>query len=46
MQCIIHDYKDVFTPIQDLPPFRDTGHTIPVEAGSKPPFYPMFRLSP
>eukprot|EP00983_Pelagomonas_calceolata_P005476 178355-Pelagomonas_calceolata.AAC.1 len=46
MQKLIEEFKDVFSPIQDLPPFRNTGHTIPTEPGSKPPFRPMFRLSP
>jgi len=46
MRKLIDEYKDVFSSIQDLPPFRNTGHTIPTEPGSKPPFRPMFRLSP
>ena len=40
--------KDVF-PDQlpdGLPPDRGTGHTIPLEPGSKPTFGPMYRLSP
>eukprot|EP00983_Pelagomonas_calceolata_P031479 987401-Pelagomonas_calceolata.AAC.1 len=46
MQKHIDEFKDVFSSIQDLPPFRNTGHTIPTEPGSKPPFRSMFRLSP
>ena len=46
MQALVDEFGDVFSPIQDLPPFRNTGHTIPTEPGSKPPFRPMFRLSP
>lgn len=46
IQKLIQEYQDVFSPISDLPPLRDTGHTIPTEPNSKPPFRPMFRLSP
>ena len=45
---LIQANKDVF-PDQlpdGLPPDRDTGHTIPLEPGSKPTFGPMYRLSP
>jgi len=46
LQALLQEYKDVFTPISELPPIRDTGHTIPLEPHAKPPFRPMFRLSP
>jgi len=29
-----------------LPPERNTAHTIPLEPGHKPPFRPIYRLSP
>jgi len=46
MVALINEYKDVFSPINSLPPMRDNGHTIPTESGTTPPFRPMFRLSP
>jgi len=46
MSALIDEFQDVFSPMQNLPPVRNTGHTIPTEAGASPPFKPMFRLSP
>ena len=46
MVALINEYKDVFSPINSLPPMRENGHTIPTESGTTPPFRPMFRLSP
>lgn len=46
IQSLINEFQDVFSPISELPPVRDTGHTIPLEPGAKAPFRPMFRLSP
>jgi len=46
MVALIKEYKDVFSPINSLPPMRDNGHTIPTESGTTPPSRPMFRLSP
>ncbi len=46
LQTLIKEFEDVFAPISKLPPVRDTGHTIPLEPGAKPPFRLMFRLSP
>ena len=42
------EFSDVFVdPLPPgLPPERDSGHTIPTEPGHKPPFRPMYRLSP
>ena len=44
---ILNNYKDVFSDIPaGLPPDRGTGHTIPLEPGARPPFKPIYRLSP
>ena len=42
MVALINEYKDVFSPINSLPPMRDNEHTIPTESGTTPPFRPMF----
>jgi len=46
IQKIIHDFQDLTQPRETLPPVRDTAHTIPLEPGHKPPFRPIYRLSP
>ena len=46
IKALIQEFQDVFSPISELPPVRDTGHTIPLEPNTKPPFRPMYRLSP
>ena len=48
LQDIPNAHKDVF-PEQlpdGLPPDRSTGHTVPLEPGSKPTFGPVYKLSP
>jgi hypothetical protein len=45
---LLKEYEDVFKlelP-RGLPPERNVGHSIPVEPGAPPPFWPMYRLSP
>ena len=47
MQELGKEFADVFQPTPaGLPPVRDVGHTIPLEPGGKPPFRPLYRLSP
>jgi len=46
VQKLLDEYQDVFKPRDSLPPVRNIGHTIPLEPGHKPPFKPIFRLSP
>ena len=44
---LLEEYTDVFAILPDgLPPVRVVGRTIPVEPGARPPFRPMYRLSP
>jgi len=43
---VVSEYPDVLKPRETLPPERNTAHTIPLEAGHKPPFRPIYRLSP
>lgn len=45
---LINEFADVFVdPLPPgLPPERGVGHSIPTEPGHKPPFRPMYRLSP
>jgi hypothetical protein len=45
---LLREYEDVFKlelPC-GLPLERNVGHSIPVEPGAPPPFWPMYRLSP
>jgi hypothetical protein len=45
---LLKRYEDVFKlelP-RGLPPERNVGHSIPVEPGAPPPFWPMYRLTP
>jgi hypothetical protein len=47
VQQVLDEYKDVFEDLPPgLPPERGIGHAIPVQPGEKPPFRPMYRLSP
>jgi hypothetical protein len=48
MRALLRRYADVFQPRTSCPPLRNTytAHTIPLEPGAKPPFKPMFQLSP
>jgi hypothetical protein len=44
---VLEEYADVFQPIPTgLPPEREMAHTIPLEPDGKPPFRPIYRLSP
>ena len=44
---LVKAYEDIFQPIPPgLPPEREIAHTIPLEEGHKPPFRPIYRLSP
>ena len=44
---VLEEYADVFQPIPiGLPPEREMTHTIPLEPDGKPPFRPIYRLSP
>ena len=46
-EVLLHEFSDVFAPLPPgLPLERAIGHTIPLEAESRPPFRPMYRLSP
>lgn len=44
--ALLEKYKIVFRENNGLPPERNIGHTIRTEPGAKPPFRPMYRLSP
>ena len=48
LEPLLTEFDDLFP--QDLPaglpPDRGVGHTIPLEAGAKPPWRPLYRLSP
>ena len=46
VQQILTEFKDLSAPRETLPPVRDIAHTIPLEPGQKPPFRPIYRLSP
>ena len=46
IQQILHDFHEVTKPRDSLPPKRNTAHTIPLKPGYKPPFRPIFKLSP
>lgn len=47
LQEVIDHYKDVFSEVPaGLPPDRGVGHTFPLEPNAKPPFRPIYRLSP
>ena len=44
---VLEEYADVFQAIPTwLPPEREMAHTIPLEPDDKPPFRPIYRLSP
>ena len=44
---VLEEYADVFQPIPTrLPPEREMAYTIPLEPDGKPPFRPIYRLSP
>lgn len=44
---LLEEFRDVFGPLPaTLPPRRAVDHTIELEPGTKPPFLPMYRLSP
>ena len=45
--CLVKEYEDIFQPIPaGLLPERDMAHTMPLEDGHKPPFRPIYTLSP
>ena len=48
MDEILKKYSSVFKPLpKGLPPYREiTGHTIPLQPGSAPPYCAPYRLSP
>ena len=46
VQHLLQEYPEVFEPRTTLPPKRNIAHTIPLEQGHKPPFRPIYRLSP
>jgi hypothetical protein len=43
---LLEEFADVFESLETLPPERGIQHAIPLEPGVKPPFRPMYRLSP
>ncbi|KAJ9527526.1 hypothetical protein QJQ45_025744 [Haematococcus lacustris] len=44
---LINEYHTIFSEeLRGLPPTRKVAHTIPLEPGAKPPFRPMYRMSP
>ena len=48
LKTLLEEYADVF-PVDlpdSLPPDRGVRHTIPLEPGGKPPWRPIYRLSP
>ena len=46
VQAVLRRHWDRFSENNGLPPMREVAHTIPLEPGAKPPWRPMFRLSP
>ena len=47
MQQLLQRYKTTFGPLpKRLPPERDVDHEILLEPGAKPPFLPIYHLSP
>lgn len=46
LQTLLTEFKDVFEPLEALPPDRGLHHTIPLVPGATPTFRPQFRLSP
>ena len=46
VQYLISEFQDLTTPRTAPPPPRNIAHTIPLEPGHKPPFRPIYRLSP
>jgi hypothetical protein len=47
LAALLKKFEDVFEPLPSgLSPKREMAHTIPLEEGSKPPFRPIYRLSP
>ena len=46
MQALLRKYSHVFRARVGCPQQRQVSHTIPTEPGAKPPFRPMYRLSP
>jgi hypothetical protein len=46
IQYLVEEYSDLSQPRVSLPPQRNIAHTIPLEPGHKPPFRPIYRLSP
>jgi hypothetical protein len=45
LQDLLGQYKDVFEPLNELPPERNVGHAIPLEGEARPPFRRPYRLS-
>ncbi|KAJ9523973.1 hypothetical protein QJQ45_022376 [Haematococcus lacustris] len=44
---LINEYHTIFSEeLRGLPPTRKVAHTIPLEPEAKPPFRPMYRMSP
>jgi hypothetical protein len=48
LQDLLSEFKDVFPDDlpNELPPDRGVHHTIPLEENAKPPFKPLYRVSP
>ena len=48
LDALLHEYDDRFMSAlpEGLRPERNIGHTLPLEAGCKPPFKHAYRLSP
>jgi hypothetical protein len=46
LQAILSEYKDVLEELpDDLPPVRNIAHVIPLEAGARPVYKPLYRLT-
>jgi len=46
IKSLLEEFRGVTEPRTTLPPHRNVAHTIPLEPGHKPPFRPIYRLSP
>ena len=46
VQQLIQEFEDITQPRSTLPPKRNVAHAIPSEQVHKPPFRPIYRLSP
>jgi hypothetical protein len=46
MTPILHEFAEVFQPLEGLPPSRHIGHSIHLILGSALPNAPTYRLAP